>query len=87
MSGISKVPGTRHLMAKIAQEAAGLSTQDRREFLRKGMMAVSGVAGVSLTGGALANTNLPPMSHNGEKCWDMGWLNTLMDSLQNMNVM
>lgn len=60
MSGISKVPGTRHLMAKIAQEAAGLSTQDRREFLRKGMMAVSGVAGVSLTGGALANTNLPP---------------------------
>ncbi|MCO4759662.1 MAG: molybdopterin-dependent oxidoreductase, partial [Oceanospirillaceae bacterium] len=64
MSNIIKGPSTRELMAQMAAEADQLSIRDRRDFLRKGIAAVGGMAATTMAGGAIAqevNTaNLPP---------------------------
>jgi len=64
MSKIIKGPSTRELMAQLATEADQLSVRDRRDFLRKGIAAVGGMAATTMAGGAVAqqiNTaNLPP---------------------------
>lgn len=64
MTQLPKGPSTRVLMERLAQEAEQLSNNDRRDFLRKGIAAVGGMAAATMTGSALAEgvnqSNLPP---------------------------
>ncbi len=54
---------TRELMAQLARESDGLSIADRRDFLKKGMLAAGAMTATTFAGGAVAATgkNLPPM--------------------------
>ncbi|SFG95334.1 sulfite dehydrogenase [Neptunomonas qingdaonensis] len=68
MSRIIKRPGTRHLMAQLAKESEGLSINERRDFLRKGVMTVGGLAATFSATQAIADTsNLPPMEPKWSK--------------------
>lgn len=63
MSRIIKGASTRELMERLAAESEHLSVRDRRDFLRKGIAAVSGVAATAAAGAASAGVNtanLPP---------------------------
>ncbi len=61
MSGLNKGPNTYELLKKLVKESEGLSVSDRRDFLRKGVVAVSGIASTVVAGSAQAANNLPPM--------------------------
>ncbi|WP_432472695.1 sulfite dehydrogenase [Amphritea sp. HPY] len=62
MSNQIKGPSTRELMAQLAKESEGLSIRDRRDFLKKGMLAAGAVATSVVAESAVAgNSNLPPL--------------------------
>lgn len=78
MGRIIKGPTTRELMMQLATEAEGLSVSDRRNFLRKGVAALSGMAALGLARSATANetmvnpTNLPPNEPSWSKMLGQG---------------
>lgn len=67
MSNQIKGLSTRELMAQLAKESEGLSIRDRRNFLKKGMVAAGAMASGAVATGVVAdsavagNSNLPPM--------------------------
>lgn len=64
MSNIIKNPSTRELMAQMVKESEQMSISDRRDFLRKGVVAAAGMAATTIAGGSVASeinkANLPP---------------------------
>lgn len=65
MSGLIRSKTTSELLRQLAQESEGLSQQDRRDFLRRGITAVglaaaSGTAGQALGREEIDPANLPP---------------------------
>jgi len=66
MGNIIKGPSTRELMQQLVTDSEGMTVNDRRDFLRKGIAAVGGMAAATVAGGANAadaminSTNLPP---------------------------
>jgi sulfane dehydrogenase subunit SoxC len=64
MSKIIKGPNTRELMEQMVQESEHLSINDRRDFLRKGVVAAAGIAATTFAGRSISaeinSANLPP---------------------------
>ena len=64
MSKIIKGPNTRELMEQMVQESEHLSINDRRDFLRKGVVAAAGIAATTFAGRSISAeinpANLPP---------------------------